>query len=100
MNKYRHGDVLLTPEKLPDKYQELKTNIVAEGESTGHAHRITNGNLFQAGNVIFVVPGDNTSITHEEHNALTLPRLPEGYGYKRTIQREYDDEQEWREVAD
>ena len=42
MNKfYRHGDLLLKKiDKLPEGAKKIKTNILAEGEFTGHKHEL------------------------------------------------------------
>lgn len=94
--KYRHGDVLIQKvEKV--KGNKLKHLVIAEGEVTGHAHRVTGGKaeLYQDGDTLFLHVEEDATITHEEHKPLTLP--VGDYGIK--IQREYEPEG-WRYVAD
>ena len=93
----RHGDVLLTPvDSIPADATPLPHRIVAEGEVTGHAHRLSSGRLLEStSGQRFVDAGESCEITHEEHNTGTLTGL-----YLVTIQREYDDENEWSQVAD
>lgn len=95
--KYRHGDVLLVSvEKVKGK--KLPHLTLAEGEVTGHAHRITEGEaeLYEENGVLFLhVESERAKLTHEEHKEIDLPRG----NYQITIQREYAPEG-WRKVAD
>lgn len=86
---FEQGDVCLIPCKEVSG-EKLKTNVIQEGEHTGHAHRITSGKatIFGSGNVrsyLRVAKGGAT-ITHEEH----LPvKVPEG-DYEVKIVRQKD----------
>ncbi len=55
--------------------KELKDcgNILAEGELTGHAHRVGVEVLERADTGVRVFEGA-TTITHEEHKPITLPQ--------------------------
>lgn len=99
----RHGDLLIKEIKeLPKGLKKVKTNIVAEGEFTGHNHTVITDN-----NTIAVF-SDNTGkkyiglmekskITHQEHKTLELPA---GY-YEVIIEQEYDPfEAKIRQVRD
>jgi len=98
---YRHGDVIiLDPVSLPDGAEQSVSDIVAEGEATGHAHRVVNGEVWHHGSDLFVSSRKDAALTHEEHARLPLPALDPGMAYPIIIQREYDDEQEWRQVTD
>ena len=95
--KYRHGDVLI---KKVDavKGKKLKHLTLAEGEVTGHAHRITQGEaeLYEENGVLYLhVESESALLTHEEHKEIALPKGD----YEITIQREYTPEG-WRRVAD
>lgn len=94
---FRHGDVIL--QKVSEiKGTKLKHLVLAEGEVTGHAHRITEGEaeLYEhEGTLYLSVKEGGASLTHEEHKEI---KLPEGK-YKITIQREYEPNG-WRRVAD
>jgi hypothetical protein len=99
---FRHGDVLiLDAQPLPSNAKRRDSNIVAEGEVTGHAHRLNNGEVWDDGDGgLMVVCADDAHLTHEEHNRLDLPVTKHGEAFPIIIQREYDDENEWRQVAD
>ena len=94
---WRHGDVLIT-EVSEIKGKKLKHLTLAEGEVTGHTHRITTGDaeLYEhEGTLYLKVKSEEASLTHEEHNEI---KLPNG-NYQIGIQREYSPEG-WRRVAD
>ena len=75
---YRHGDVLLIRrDDEPAAETELPETevIVAEGEITGHAHRVRGAGValrdLGAGSLRLDVPRGGT-IRHEEHHAIVL----------------------------
>lgn len=95
--KYRHGDVLISK---TDQIKGKKLNhlTLAEGEVTGHAHRITEGDaeLYEHEGTLFLkVVSEKALLTHEEHHPIELPKGD----YEIKIQREYEPEG-WRYVAD
>ena len=89
MQKIQQGDVLLMVATIPVAAKPSSGLVLAEGETTGHAHRVTRGQakMLRDGERIFlrVLSGDAT-VTHEEHGPITLPRGD--YEVKRV--REYD----------
>lgn len=97
---WRQGDVfLIATNALPEHGCEERRPVLAEGEITGHAHRLADpasGRVFAAGDRLFLqVLGDSATILHEEHGPVTVPRG----GYEVRIQREYSPE-EIRRVVD
>jgi len=94
-NKFyaRQGDLGITSiQKLPDNLKELKTNVLAYGETTGHKHQLLetmpqqfsiledkNGNQYLEIN-------QPTDLIHEEHKTITIER---GF-YIIKREREYD----------
>ena len=93
MNQYRQGDVLLIRvAKAPRLARHIKAKpgriVLAEGETTGHAHRLeveladlledATGRRF----VEMPVPG---RLVHEEHGAIDVPAGV----YEVVRQREY-----------
>lgn len=99
---YRQGDILLVPvvddgNELVDRFnvarQRREGIIVAEGEATGHHHRIrTRGaKMYTLGrrttrSAMFVhVPKTGATLTHEEHSPLQIPPGT----YRVVHQREY-----------
>lgn len=95
---FRQGDVIITPRTSPIIGSVQSHLTLAEGELTGHAHRISNGNAVLYRDAVGVMSLEVRSIstlTHEEHAQVTLP-----VGlYDINIQREYSPEG-WTNVAD
>ena len=93
----RQGDVIL---KAIHRIEGRKLNhlTLAEGEVTGHSHRIADGQaeLYEQDGTLYLrVLSDTATLIHEEHNAV---EIPQGNWMVR-IQREYEPEG-WRYVAD
>ena len=87
---YRHGDVLVAATKsIPDGARRLVHVTLAEGELTGHSHRIAERNaavLFESGRDLFLqVVADRATLIHQEHGPIELPRGT----YRVWRQREY-----------
>ncbi len=105
MPPIRQGDVILIPvqestsKAAPQELgQKLPHLTLAEGEVTGHKHRISEGQaqLYeQDGRMYLQVFSEVATLTHEEHKAIAIPQ---GNWIVR-IQREYEP-QGWRYVAD
>jgi hypothetical protein len=94
----RQGDVLIIPSEITATGSKLPHLILAEGEVTGHRHRISNGEaeLFERNGVLYLKVLSSTAIlTHEEHAQVTIPQG----NWEIRIQREYAPEG-WRYVAD
>ncbi|MFX1517892.1 MAG: hypothetical protein ACFFC6_16445 [Promethearchaeota archaeon] len=88
----RQGDLLLRKvEKLPKQAKIVKSDVILEGEATGHAHRIMDGEIFRfwsqsSGDQLFVKTEKGASLIHEEHATIELdPGI-----YEVIRQREYD----------
>lgn len=97
---WRQGDVfVIAIPALPEQGCEERRPVLAEGEVTGHAHRLADpasGRVFASGDRLFLqVLADAATIIHEEHGPITVPRG----GYEVRIQREYTP-QEIRRVVD
>lgn len=96
----RQGDVLIIPAKIPvdAKKQTNKGDVVlAEGEVTGHAHRINSGAMmfkFNDKTYLRVTKG-YAALTHEEHKCL---KIPQG-DYEIKIQTNYTPKG-WERVQD
>jgi hypothetical protein len=102
MQPIRQGDVILQP--IGDRFSsaaggtKLSHLTLAEGEVTGHAHRIRRGDaeLHEKDGTLYLRVFSQTAVlAHEEHAAVTIPQ---GDWLVR-IQREYEP-QGWRYVAD
>jgi hypothetical protein len=100
MKPFRQGDVILIP-GVPtslEASQKLEHLVLAEGEVTGHAHRISAGEaeLYEKEGTLYLrVLSDTALITHEEHQPISLPKGE----WTVRIQREYEPAG-WRYVAD
>src|SRR5579871_6500717 len=97
---WRQGDVyIIAVSKLPEAGRVERRAVLAEGEITGHAHRLkdpASGQVFSVDNQLYLeVLSEQATIVHEEHGPVTLPRG----GYSIRIQREYSP-QEIRNVVD
>lgn len=93
----RHGDVILKP---VDQVEGTKLDhlVLAEGEVTGHAHRISDGQaeLYEKNGTLYLrVLSETAALTHEEHHRIDVPKGDWIIG----IQREYEPNG-WRQVAD
>lgn len=97
---YQQGDVILETVKTIPRNLKKHDGVIAEGETTGHAHRVDlsgvdvfvadDGTLYCQAQKAFV-------ITHEEHKIITLPKG--NYKVRRVL--EYDHfAEEARAVAD
>ncbi|MFX1284652.1 MAG: hypothetical protein ACFFB5_13415 [Promethearchaeota archaeon] len=92
----RQGDLLLKKVKsLPKRAKSVKSDVILEGEATGHAHRIMDGEVFRfwsqtSGDQLFVKASKGATLVHEEHATIDLePGI-----YEVIRQREYDPETE------
>jgi hypothetical protein len=98
--QYRHGDVFLLKVKgIPAGAKEIQRDrvVLAEGEVTGHAHRIDAPTvvLWEVEGQRYVTVPEGASLTHEEHGVIPL----EPGDYLARIQRVYAPD-EVRNVAD
>lgn len=94
----RQGDVLIVPSDTAATGTKLSHLNLAEGEVTGHRHRISNGEaeLYERGGVLYLkVLSPTATLTHEEHAEISIPQG----NWEIRIQREYVPEG-WRYVAD
>jgi hypothetical protein len=94
---YRQGDVLVVAvERIPRWAKAVHRDrgrvVLAYGEATGHAHAIADSGAslleHQADQYLRVTADRGVSLTHEEHQTITLP--PGDYRVVR--QREYEPE--------
>lgn len=76
MNYLQQGDVLLFVEnEIPNTLVSMNTNVVQEGEHTGHAHRLDTGEVFiePKTKVKYLKLVNPTMLRHEEHKAFNVP---------------------------
>lgn len=88
---FQQGDiVLMKVDNVPDGFVVRKSGeiVVGHGEVTGHTHTLKNANWLETavadinklysfarggGEPIYVETIDETSLTHQEHSAHTIP---------------------------
>lgn len=72
--------------KIPSDATIKADRVVAEGEATGHAHRVLPGTatLYQAGGDLYLDAPDGAEVGHEEHRRIGLP--PGQYACRRVLE--------------
>ncbi|WP_422928997.1 hypothetical protein [Singulisphaera sp. PoT] len=90
MALYRHGDLLVESVKaIPADATRLHHLVLAEGELTGHSHRIAEpdaAELFQTMEGLhLIVRSESATLVHQEHGPIPLPSGT----YRVWRQREY-----------
>jgi hypothetical protein len=88
---FRQGDIYIESVRcVPEGAVKQFSTVLAEGEATGHRHRIRDfqtANVFAAPDEMFIdVVADRAEIVHEEHATIVLNRGV----YRVWRQREYD----------
>ena len=94
---YRQGDLLFRAiERLPEGLIPRSSQVIVEGEATGHSHCLLEGRVLEdTQGALFLEVGKATQVIHQEHHAT---ELPPGF-YQVIRQREYTPEA-IREVFD
>lgn len=86
----QQGDVLIQAAALPAGHRQAVGRVLASGEVTGHAHRLTetsDGLLVEINGQLYLSVGvGGAAIVHEEHLPIMLP--PGDYKIDRV--QEYD----------
>jgi hypothetical protein len=93
---YRHGDVLVARVRtIPAGAVKRPHLVLAEGELTGHSHRIAepgSAELHQLGPELYLrVLRESATLLHQEHGPITLPHG----NYRVWRQREYSPREIW-----
>lgn len=90
MEWYQQGDVTIKPATIPSGLRTDRGRVLAYGEVTGHAHRLTeasDGLLVEVEGVLYLSVGQGgAEIIHEEHGAQVIPPGE----YRIGAVREYD----------
>lgn len=76
---WRQGDIFMAAvAEIPQYAEPMNHGVLAEGEITGHAHRIADARhaeLYQhEGQLYLHVVADQVAIVHDEHHEIVLPR--------------------------
>ena len=102
---WRQGDIYfvkLDGEIDSENATPVKTGIIAKGETTGHAHRLSPSSmasgalLYLAGrSMILRSPEAGATIVHDEHGPIDLPA-----GFYAVVPQQEFDGLRWRQVVD
>ena len=73
---FRHGDLLIREIWLiPSDAVQKSTNILAEGEITGHHHTLNGSHqIFETDEAMYFEAKQELSIEHPEHNTIQIPK--------------------------
>lgn len=76
---WRQGDIFMAAvSEIPEQAEKMNHGVLAEGEITGHAHRIADARqagLYQHNNHLYLrVVADQAAIVHDEHGEIILSR--------------------------
>lgn len=98
----RQGDVGFVQCAVPKLAKRIKVRPLALGEVTGHSHQVAVADAVEMyeldkATYLRVTAEGGVSILHEEHGKITLPKGWEG---EVRIAQEYDEEEDFRAVAD
>jgi hypothetical protein len=79
MALYRHGDLLIAKiDEIPADARPVPHLVLAEGELTGHSHRIAEkdaARLFHSSSGMYLRITDNlATLIHQEHGPIQVPR--------------------------
>ena len=73
---FRHGDLLIRKvPSIPKTAIPTSTNVIAEGEKTGHNHELKGSHqVFEMlDKQLYLEAKQDVILKHEDHNTLTLP---------------------------
>ena len=90
---WRQGDIFVAPiPAIPKAARPRPHGVLAEGEVTGHSHRVADlatAQLYADAVALYLdVRAERATVVHEEHGPITLPRGT----YRVWRQREYSPE--------
>ena len=94
----RQGDLLIIKiPAIPALAVQQQSKVLAEGEATGHFHKLDSGEVYEENGTLYFKVDNNstTALEHPEHATITFdPGV-----YKVIRQREYEPNG-WRQVSD
>ena len=94
----RQGDLLIIKvREVPNQAVQKDNRVLAEGEATGHFHKLNSGEVYEKNGTLYfkVNVNSTTALEHPEHKTLNFdPGV-----YKVIRQREYEPNG-WRIVSD
>ena len=102
----RQGDVLLVPVEIDPPANVIKQTevILAEGEQTGHAHRLTGAEVWEweqdGQRYVRVAGSEMGSLKHEDHDPKPVAVVVPETTYRVVPQQEWDLSEQWRRIID
>lgn len=100
----RQGDVLLVPVEvaMPHNARQTREVVLAEGEVTGHAHRLAAAEVYEweANGQRYVRTTGIGTIRHEEHDPEPAAVIAPDVTYRVIQQRQWNLADEWEQVRD
>ena len=102
----RQGDVLLVPVDTAPPADAARTSevILALGEITGHAHRLSGAAVLEwqkGGNrFVRVLGSEPGALSHEDHDPVPARVVASEQTYRVIQQREWSLAGQWQQVAD
>jgi len=103
----RQGDILLIPMVAiypPMEARSAQELILAEGEITGHAHRLRGNSILEwsveGQRYIRVIGDEPGALSHEDHDPVPAAVVAPEVTYRVVQQKEWDLKSEWRQVVD
>lgn len=102
----RQGDILLIPvEVLPSAAAKLTSQVIlAEGEVTGHAHRLTADEILEwsvgGQKYVRVLGAEKGNLQHEDHDPVAVAVVVPEQTYRVVQQQTWDLSEEWEKVRD
>ena len=73
---FRHGDLLIREIwTIPENAVQKSTNIIAEGEKTGHNHTLSGSHqIFETDEAKYIEAKQELSLEHPEHATISIPK--------------------------
>jgi hypothetical protein len=102
----RQGDVGLVNKPIPAGAKRVKLHPFAYGEVTGHSHRVATADeafieMYEKDGRTFVHALKDVALLHEDHDPTGVNSIiPSGWEGEVRIAVEYDEEVDFRKVAD
>lgn len=99
---YRQGDLLfIAVDSLPDNAVPEDTDVIAEGEVSGHVHRVVGGQILSVPETDFrYVDGEDFEVVHDEHPPLRMSGPAEIIQQREYSPPESQGQPSWRPVVD
>jgi hypothetical protein len=102
----RQGDVLLVPAEVhPPKGAKMRAEVIlAEGEVTGHAHRLRGATVLEweqdGQRYVRVLGTEMGTLSHEDHDPEPVAVIVPDVTYRVVLQQQWDLSGQWMQVTD